>query len=228
MLYSLDNDGTVHDFLVQHKYNNKNEIKYRSGWNYSNIHNTVGSSLKYLFEVFAENTCIWENRFRSKYFIILHAMDNYILPVKSEHTLQNVVRELESNYKNVSGFLVPIINAYTSKNISSAAVEYTGKNILLRFNRLSSDFIFGDARHTPIGNPRHISGTWVHWLPFVNPSFNRLFYCKASRVKLQVHTVHIMGIERSEFNQIGKGYNDEWYNELANKLQSEINNQFNR
>jgi len=220
MLYSYDNDEAVYDYLVRRKYNHNPAIKFRSGWNYSNIHKT-DSSFKYLFEVFAENTCMWENRFRSKYFIILHAMDNYALPVQRNHTLQDVVRELETNYKDVSGLLVPIINAFTSKNIT-LATEYVGNNILLRFNRLSSDFNFKDARHTPMGNPRHISGTWVHWLPFVNPSFKTLLHCKAARTRLQLHTVHIMGIERPQFNVIGAGSNDEWYNELANKLQTEI------
>ena len=221
MLYSLDNDEIVYDYLVQRKYNHNPALKYRSGWNYSNIHKYHDKSLKYLFEVFAENTCMWENRFRSKYFIILHAMDNYVLPVQTNHTLKNVVRDLETNYKDVSGLLVPIINAYTSRNIA-LVTEYTSKNILLRFNRLSSDFLFKDGRHTPMGNPRHISGTWVHWLPFVNPSFKKLLHCRAARMMLQLHTVHVMGIQRPEFNKINGGFSNEWYNALADKLQTEI------
>ena len=220
MLYSLDNDEVVYDYLVKRKYNHNPAIKFRSGWNYSNIHKT-DSSLKYLFEVFAENTCMWENRFRSKYFIILHAMDNYVLPVQANHTLTHLVRDLETNHKDVSGLLVPIINAYTSRNIT-LVTEYISKNILLRFNRLSSDFYFKDARHTPMGNPRHISGTWVNWLPFVNPSFKTLLHCRAARMRLQVHTVHVMGIERPQFNHINDGLVNEWYNELADKLQAEI------
>ena len=128
MLYSLDNDEIVYDYLVQRKYNHNPALKYRSGWNYSNIHKYHDESFKYLFEMFAENTCMWENRFRSKYFIILHAMDNYVLPVQTNHTLKNVVRDLETNYKDVSGLLVPIINAYTSRNITLVS-EHTSKRI---------------------------------------------------------------------------------------------------
>lgn len=222
MLYQLnnnENDHELYDYLKAHNYDKKYDLKFRNGWNYVNLHHYTNRKNNYLFECIAETTCMWENRFRSKYFIILHAMDNFILPVKYNNTFTDIVKTIETDFKNVSGFLVPIINAYSSDEIDAGSKKYKNKNVLLRYNRLSDDFIYLDNRHTPMGNPRHITSSFVHWLPFINPVCTTIFNFYDTFQKLKLHTVHIMGLTRKAYNVVGSGTEDLWYSELANRLQ---------
>lgn len=218
-LHSNDNKDELYDFLKAHDYDKGYDLKFRNGWNYPDLHHYPHYKDNYFFECIAESTCMWENRFRSKYFIILHAMDNFILPAKFNNTLVDTVKTLENDYKNVSGFLVPIINAYSSDEIHEKYAKYENKNVLLRYNRLSNEYIYLDIRHTPMGNPRHFASSFIHWLPFVNPAFTTILHFYETFQKLKLHTVHIMGLTRKIYNKIGSGDTDVWYDELGIRLQ---------
>ena len=93
-------------------------------------------------------------------------------------------------------------------------------NVLQRWPLLNSDGYFRELRSTPLGNPRAISASQVHWLGVKPTRWDPAkFYNQQQSVDLlRLWTVHVMGLTRPQLNK-KKGEADPWYQELAQRLE---------
>jgi len=235
----------VNDFVDEAKtYMHKNyrnyNVKYRSDWNMPWLRDFDS----YDHEDLCETTCFWENRFRAKWFQIVHAVDNFVLPRKQganthtqthKHThthsltktriyshiftltyagmtVVDIIRTLDA--KNISAISVPIVEAYSNQTNG----EELG-NVLLRWNFLGDDREH-KSQHTPIGNPRHISWSGVHWLSGVLPTFtNYLDYEASLSDVVGLQTIHILALARPKLNK-REGRKVAYYDQLAQRLEN--------
>ena len=167
----------------------------------------VGS---YLIESLAENTCHWENRIRARWIFIVHAVDNFAVPTRFGEFLFDVAKRLNSS--EVSAVAVPTVHILMPKSTENE------KGLLSRWSVLGKEFIFGDKRHTPIFNPRHVSWSWIHYVVGLMPTFNRYIPMEEAVGALGLHTGHIMGLSRANENNLqhaGSSRNDTWYTQLS-------------
>lgn len=171
-------------------------VSYRSGWKLDSMpcsNADTPSSRSLALEVLAYGTCHWEFRYRARWAIVLHAVDNFVAPMQDISLAQALRR---ASVDNISSMHVPIAEGFSQDN--SLAV---GANILLRYPVLGPDNSFGNTRHTPIIDPRHVETVWVHWAYELRPTNDqpriRLGPEEALHA-LQLHTLHIMAMTRPE------------------------------
>jgi hypothetical protein len=160
---------------------------YRSGWQLLNLVDRKGV---WDYEVLAEATCQWEFRIRARWFMILHSVDTYILPMNSP----NLPAALERVSPRVSSIIVPMVHG------CSTEVPRRGDNILAQYGRIGKPFPFENRRHTPIGNPRHIHYSHVHWNSgFRVESFVEVGLRDAVNV-LGLQSLHLMSLTRTQYD----------------------------
>ena len=189
-------------------YEKSGMISYRTGW----ILDELGDFGVYDYENLAETTCIFESRLTSRWVMIVHSVDNYVLPMEFNVTLSELAGKLDVD--NINAAEVPIVIPHTSIPLQLG-------NVLLRWNLLGEYIPDRGGRHTPLGNPRLIAWSWVHWLALYPKQLNTTKYLNAidTFYKLNLTTVHAMGITRPELDE-HKGHLHAWYKELAARLQN--------
>ena len=209
---------TVNDFgadfrpLVQ-RYLGRN-VSYRGGWGLP----ALGPSDPLDYEVLAEATCAWEHRLDARWVYILHAADNFAVPVARGELVRDALARLDPRV--YSGAHVPMVQAYRATAGAAA-----GGNVLQRWNLLGPEFEQGVSRHTPVLNPRHLEYAVVHWNTAPTPDFRKnMEYTDAVPV-LGLHTVHIMALARPELNRAA-GRADASLDELAARLQDALEREF--
>ncbi len=165
------------------------------------------SAYSWAFEPLMESTCMWEHRLNTKMTMILHSPDNYLIP---------------NHYRNFSDFIcsikfssvvVPTVQAFTPPGERRIAA-----NILKQWNILGQDFEFGNGRHTPMANPRHIIYNYVHWNPawYAGKFRGELSFQDAWNI-MGIHTVHIMALARPGMDK-HNGRRDAVYQNLSELL----------
>jgi hypothetical protein len=163
-------------------------VSYRSGWQLENA--LVDRNGVWDYEVLAEATCHWEHRFRSKWFMIVHSPDNFVIPREPNTSLASLLAG--PAFVNASSIIVPIMQA------CSLHTPRRGANILAQYGRVGGFLAHGDLRHTPIGNPRHIHYSWIHWNGGRRiQDFREIDYAEAGK---HVQTMHAMALTRTEYD----------------------------
>merc|ERR1712079_894314 len=114
-----------------------NQVSYRSGWSMRSAW-TFPSSAKYAYEILAETTCHWEHRFRSRWFMIVHAVDNFVLPTDNV-SLVNLLQRAAPALRNVAAVKVPIVVGFPGVNTTG------GSNVLQRFTDIGVEYPFRNA-----------------------------------------------------------------------------------
>ncbi len=165
------------------------------------------------YEQLAEATCHWERRLDARWVYVLHAADNFAMPMVKGELMSDVLRRL--NASEVSSVTVPMIQTFSDGSKPASA------NVLQRWNLLGTELEFVGGRFTPLFNPRHLTHTHVHWNVGRMPSTKRDMTDAESVSQLRLHTVHIMSLARPHLNKRA-GPRDEWLDHLADQLQEEI------
>lgn len=112
--------------------------------------------------------------------------------------------------------LLPINSPRTAINSKS-----TG-NIFQRWSLLGPDFVHRD-RYTPLGNPREIAHTWVHWCTVYKWAWNpkKIVDDIDSLKKFGLQSVHVMGLARPQLDD-HKGVQDERYQKFGDLLEIKL------
>lgn len=192
---------------------NSPRVSYRSGWDLSEIFPVSGRA--YDYECFAESVCMWDMRLSSNWTIILHAVDNFIMPHKGK--LDEILNNLQSDYSSV---IIPMVHGYTNEKYNKEL-----NNVLQRWVLRGKPIPFGDARHTPAANPRHVQFSFVHWnIGLKKELFKKeLSYLEAWNA-FGLSTLHLMTLARPEMNNPELGEYDGniqmWGNLLAETMRN--------
>ena len=197
------------------KYSNRTDIVMRPGWELSELTYSGGW---YDHEAMAEANCWWENRFRARWFQVISAADNFVLPIDVNVTLSSILSAV--NYSIYSELQVPIVPVNAPERNIDNLHEL---NVLQRFSLLGKDIHTG--QFTPIGNPRHFSYGMIHWLwygrrPEAKSEMNSLEVVE----KLRLHTVHVIALREHLRELVGSP--NAWYGMLADRLQLRLKNQY--
>lgn len=201
-------------------YRGSNNIFIRDRWKFDDLFPNNPNHIQYLFESLEETSCIYENRLRSTWIMIVHAADNFVYPLEFNQTLRGILQNVDRN--EMAYALVPII-------LPGSIVPPTrSKNILQRYSVLQLGLWeeWKTCRHTPVGNPRRIQHSWVHFINLyprfcVPKCYNFVYTVEKSTTILKLTTVHIMGITRPKLNR-PNGTKYPWYTELSNRLNYEL------
>ena len=201
----------IKTYLNEWKY--KDKVYYRDNWRIRyGHHGSKGHLIEdiYDYEQLCETTCHFEHRLDAAWFIILHAVDNYILPKHYGDTLKNVVDRLDEN--EITTALIPV-----NFPIGIDSIDVSEKyNILQRYPFLDmTEGYIMDSRFTPLGNPRRCSWSVVHDISVYTQFYDPEKCLNATEALKFLRTIHI----HSHANKIGhKKQADLWYTDLANKL----------
>lgn len=193
---------------------NSSLVSYRHSWDMTWY---PVSGRNYDFECLAEATCMWNARLTSHWVIILHSVDNFFMPAPG-FTLASSLTKL-----NVSSVIIPMVQGYTSQTYNQ--MQY---NVLQRYSLRGMPFPFGDARHTPAANPRHIQFGHVHWNVGRKLELFRgeIGYEDAWNVA-HLSTLHIMALARPGMNDPAQGTFDteiwKWGRDLDLEFVNSIN-----
>jgi hypothetical protein len=198
-------------------------VKYRTNWALNDELPNVGGDMTTAFEAQAEATCGWEQRIRTRWIQILHAVDNFIMPTCFGCNVTSVLSRV--NYTAVSELRVPMVEANTPA-LQSAAAET--QNVLQRFPLLGEEWI-GRGRMTPIGNPRHFNEAWIHEFAFTlgehSPMFFRVspleIWDEERCIEFGLQTVHIMALSRPHLDT-HRGLLDKTFGELGLRLAAQL------
>jgi hypothetical protein len=197
-----------------HMYSNRSDIVVRPGWELSELTYSGGW---YDHEAMAEANCWWENRFRARWFQIISAPDNFILP-PCNSSLASLLSRI--NQSEISEIQVPIVLAYSPSYQS----DHQLSNVLQRFSLLGPNIHNG--QFTPIGNPRHYSYGMIHWL--WNGGRREAKGGLGSHevvTKFNLRTVHIMAL-RDDFLQTSNSSKDDCYDSFARILQLKLKGRY--
>ncbi len=94
-----------------------------------------------------------------------------------------------------------------------------GRTVLEQWSLLGEEFEFGNARHLPLFNPRHVSHSQVHFLCGKIPDLlNGELNYGDSIQKLYLHVFHILALARPNLNREDGRPADEWLLELSKRL----------
>ena len=171
--------------ISKHKWHQ--DVSYRSHWQLPALVDRGGV---WDYEVLAEATCHWEHRFSAKWFMIVHSPDNFVIPNKTNTSLAELLSKISND--NISSIIVPIMQA------CSLHTPRRGNNILSQYGRVGASLAYGDLRHTPIGNPRHIHYSWIHFNSGRRKNnFIEIDFTQASKM---VQTMHAMALTRPEYD----------------------------
>jgi len=185
-------------------------LSYRPNWKIERLpHNTA----TYAFEILAESVCHWDFRLRARWSMIVHSVDNFVLP---NHT--GLFSEtLDTLPADVSSVVVPIVQGI------SCCMPREGHNILQQYSRIGPSLSFDDSRHTPLCNPRHVYSTWVHWNTGRNPLlFKREIDFIEAYELLKLQTLHVMALTRPQLDVYELGRSHDALNEYGRLLERHI------
>ena len=212
------------------RYRDRVKVAYRPSWRkvlpkgQETLHDDDTSLL---LETLAYTQGHWENRFRAKYVMIVHAADNFAMCAVENRTLSQCLAELDFN--NISAVMVPTCTGLAVED----ALKIASNNVLQRWPRCHEqnpgrNTMFGDTRHTPVLNPRHSDYVWVHWVPGRRPSYQHSIDFDEAWDVYKLRTEHIMALGRNQSGGVplhsGKvGLHDRWMERMGELLQMELN-----
>jgi hypothetical protein len=205
----------IKTYLNESKY--KDKIYYRDNWRIRYGRRGFKGHLiedTYDYEQLCETTCHFEHRLDASWFIILHAVDNYILPINYGDTLKDVVDRFDEN--KIITALIPV-----NFPIAIDSIDVSEKyNLLQRYPFLDmTEGYIMDSRFTPLGNPRRCSWSVVHDISVYTQFYKPEKCLNASEALKFLRTIHI----HPHANKIGhKKETDPWYNFLADKLNEHL------
>ena len=195
-----DIDSDALDAVLPYTWDGR--VSYRSGWRLSPLLRmpvqVAGQRDVVAFEVLVDTACQWEFRYRARWTGMISSVDNFAAPLEDVSLVEALKR---APIDNVSTMLVPIVEGF-SKNRSLT----TGSNVLLRYPVAGPELAFGDARHTPIVDPRHLEMSWIHWATEFRPhdGHRRLTLGPQETLEIpQVHALHLMAMTRPERDKAG-------------------------
>jgi hypothetical protein len=217
------NDLSNNSAALMDHYKHSQKIIYRGQWNMADFPAELSSyhdefQTSYDFESKAETTCVFENRIFAKWFIIAHAVDNFVLPLSYNVTVSEFANRLDAN--KIVYASVPIVLP------GSREPRKDYGNVLLRWPEIDPMKYHTVGRYTPLGNPRATAFTWIHWIAILPAHWDISKYKTASQsvYELNICTVHIMGLGRNNLNRHYGGKSDPWYAELAYRLEEKLKN----
>lgn len=126
----------------------------------------------------------------------------------------------QADTHDVSAMHVPTVEGF-----SSGDSLIKGANILQRYPVAGPDLSFGDTKHTPIINPRHLDTVWVHWVTEFRPDGgrNRTSWGPEETLgKLGVRTLHLMSMTRSERDAHDSRPDDALFQKRGAELQNHL------
>ena len=189
------------------------QLSYRSNWNLQHI--MQNNNGQYDFEILAESMCHWEMRLISNWSIIIHSVDNFLLP-NSSSSLFHILNTLHN--RRVSSMIIP-----TTIGISCCEPR-KGHNVLQQYNKIGQSLMFGDSRHTPLCNPRHMDWTYVHW----NLGRNELFRSEIQHFEtvetFDLQTLHIMELTRHGLYHSDVSYSNVFLDACGYLIEHDIEN----
>ena len=196
-------------------YTRDGRVSYRSGWRLSSLlrmsaghvagHAAGQQSLVkadaadvVAAEVLVNAACQWEFRYRARWTAMISSVDNFAAPIEDVSLVEALRR---APVENVSTILVPIVEGFSINGSLTA-----GPNVLLRYPVAGPELAFGDTRHIPIIDPRHLDAARIHWATEFRPhaGLGRTTWGpNETLAKLQVHAVHLMALTRPERDMAG-------------------------
>ena len=212
------------------RYRDRVNVVYRPSWHkvlpkgQKSLHDD-GASL--LLETLAYTQGHWQNRFRARFVMIVHAADNFAMCAVANKTLSQCLGELDPN--NISAVMVPTCTGLAVEG----ALRLASNNVLQRWPRCHEQSpgrktMFGDTRHTPVANPRHADYVWVHWVPGRRlPAFRHVIDFDEAWDVYKLRTEHIMALGRNQSAGVPMhtgpaGPYDQWIVGMGALLQSEL------
>jgi len=148
-------------------------------------------------------------------------VDDYVLPTRHGFTLVDALKQVDRS--KFSSVIVPTVLPHRELG------KIAGGNILQRWNLLGPDLSsyikfplrnnpqFPAGPPTPVGNPRHLAYSWVHWNGGRLKTFKEEMKEFDVLSKIGLHTVHAKGIARPHMD-IRHGRVDGWYQVLGMRL----------
>ena len=197
------------------KYKGIKNIRYRKNW--GNMLKIEGSDEfnSWEIELIADTTGMWEQRFRAKYFICAHSADEYVQVTIDNKTIADVVRQINSSL--ISAMEIPVVTSTFKRPMNQKL------NVLQRWNKrfgsVPDQLQLTDSHHTPMGNPRHITYYFVHWINGPNEHFQK-YVNYTETPSYHVNVLHLMGLTRDK-KALGNTYFS-YVNLMANRLQREL------
>ena len=200
-----DIDSDARDAVLPYTNEGGRRVSYRSGWRLSALlrmpADLVAGQLGLAetaadvvaSEVLVDAACQWEFRYRARWTAMISSVDNFAAPLDDVSLAEALKR---APVDNVSTILVPIVEGFSSNGSLTA-----GPNILLRYPVAGPELAFGDTRHTPIIDPRHLDAAQIHWATKFRPHAGpprQTWGPNETLVKLQVHALHMMALTRPE------------------------------
>lgn len=174
------------------------------------------NSERYDFEAFVQTSCHYEHRLNSHWVAIVHAVDDYLLPLEFGLSLSDVAAQL--NIFKVSVAHVPV--TYTMRNANLAAQDV---NLLQRFSLLDTtdgDILSHGAR--ALGDPRKVSFSLVETLSIYERYWadgQTILNSTDTLKDLQLHVVAIPDLATEDINRDHTFTHDKWLDYLAEQLQ---------
>ena len=113
-----------------------------------------GTYNPYTYQTQSEIACVWEQRTRSKWVMLLHSVDCYLYP--ESDTFAETIAKID--LEMISQVQVPRIDA----NSDPSKPHNPQDSIVLRFPLMSRGGLIKQKEFTPIGNPRDFDASNVH------------------------------------------------------------------
>jgi hypothetical protein len=185
-------------------------VGYQAGWA---LRGLGMGAYQYAWQSLAETTCHWEQRARSRMFVLLHAPDTFLLPLQRGGTAAAAAEAVHRD--GLSGVLLPSVVGH------GADVEGGDprRNVLQRWGLLGPEFEW--SGHVPLGNPRRVTFTWVHGHVGRRPGTEGYMGAEEALERYGVHALHLFALSRRWRNR-RTGRPDEALAALADALQREL------
>ena len=211
-------------------YTSGGRVSYRPGWRLSPLAGAQDDWIARLglseaagdaaaFEVLAYAACHWEFRYRARWAMMVSSVDNFVAPVQDV----SLVRALKSaDIADVSSMHVPTVEGFS---LNGSLALASGANALLRYPVAGPDLAFGDTKHTPIIDPRHLETVWVHWATEYRPHGGRQRVSLSPKElleTLQLRTLHLMALTRPVRDKGGNRSGDELLLKRGAELQAHL------
>lgn len=185
-------------------------VWHRRGWR---IHAHGPSHKKTSeYEILAGSTCFWERRLDARWIQML-GTDTFLMPVVPRENMSVILSRLDP--AQYSYALVPFYLAFSRPSTMNKS------NVLQRFNLLGTPMEGGTMTYT-LMNPRHSVNFAVHTPHAVMPSFNQVMPAGEVFHNMKLHMLHLMNLNRKIPSRYPERHEDPWHNELANRLQVEL------
>ena len=194
-----DVDADAFDAVLPYTWDGS--VSYRSGWRLAPLAGPKNGLyfLALAFEVLADAACHWEFRYRARWTAMISSVDNFAAPLEDISLAEALAR---APIGNVSTLLVPIVEGFSKESSRTA-----GSNILLRYPVAGPELAFGDTRHTPIIDPRHLETARIHWATDFRPHDGpprRVMSPSETLEKVKLHALHMMAMTRPKRDKAGE------------------------